>query len=183
MDVENNTENKSVESSSEFVSEKSEHSTAFGIFLIILGLVSMLVPSLVTFSAQLILGIVLIFQGVFYLYKIIANQYRESTFIPGVLSALAILAGVLMLFNPIDSIISITVIIAIYFIVNGIMRFVDMFRSTGTGKKWYANLFQGILFIVFGFLVLSSSVMSSTIVIGFLLGILLIIEGITALKS
>ena len=89
---------------------------------------------------------------------------------------LAVLAGLLILVNPLFGLASLTLMLAIYFVVEGIMVAMLGFKLK-PAKGWGWTLFSGVVTFFLGGLIWSQWPISGVWAIGTLLGIHLIFDG------
>jgi uncharacterized membrane protein HdeD (DUF308 family) len=95
------------------------------------------------------------------------------------LSILAIIAGILLIADPLAGVASLTLIIGIYFFVDGIFRVILAFQLKPS-RHWSWVLFNGIAMIILGILIWSQWPFSAVWVLGVLVGLGLLFSGIAA---
>jgi uncharacterized membrane protein HdeD (DUF308 family) len=148
---------------------------ALGILFIILGAVCVIGDVSATFATVLVFGWLLLVSGVFALI----HGFRTHTWSGFLLSLLSALfrgfTGYLLIRYPAAGAVSLTLILASFFIVGG------LFRAIGAGMlklpRWGWSVFSGIVSLVLGVMLLAQMPVSSIWFIGFAIGLDLIVDG------
>lgn len=156
------------------------HKTFFYIeaaLMIVAGLVAIFLPHIATLAAGLFLGWALIVVGILGLIGALSKLRSPGTVWVAISAVLAIVAGVVILVFPAQAIVSLTFILAIFFVVEGVSRlaFAWQIRHSG-GWGWVG--FSGLLGIALGIIIVAALPETSTWVLGLLVGINLLIYGI-----
>jgi uncharacterized membrane protein HdeD (DUF308 family) len=86
--------------------------------------------------------------------------------------------GIYLLMHPLLGVLSLTLLLAIFFVIEGIVEIVLYFNIHGTANAGWV-LFDGIVTLILGFLIWRRWPSSSVWVIGTLVGISLIFSGIS----
>jgi uncharacterized membrane protein HdeD (DUF308 family) len=149
-----------------------------GIVLIILGAAAIIVPQLATLTVELLIGWLLLFSGIAGLFTTFSVRPMPG-FWWSLLSALiAIAAGLVLLFWPISGMVSLTLVLIAFFIIEGIasIMFAAEHRNELPGS-WWAMLFSGIVDLVLAGLIFFALPSSAAWAIGLLVGINLIFGG------
>jgi uncharacterized membrane protein HdeD (DUF308 family) len=87
-------------------------------------------------------------------------------------------AGIFMLMHPLLGVVSLTLLLAIFFLVEGVVEIFLYFKIRGAANAGWV-LFDGIVTLILGFLIWRRWPSSSVWVIGTLVGISLIFSGIS----
>jgi uncharacterized membrane protein HdeD (DUF308 family) len=167
--------------SGERIQQNSGWAIVLGILMIVLGIIAIAAPVFTSFAANLVLGWLFIFAGIVQIiYAIQHHQRGSSLFISLLLSVLAIVAGVVLLVNPWAGVISLTLLVGIYFFVDGIFRVFLAFQLR-PNLRWGWVLFNGILMIILGILIWSQWPFNAPWVLGLLVGVGLLVNGLATL--
>ena len=151
---------------------------AEGIGLSLLGLAAMIVPALAGLFATVFLGWLFLVAGIFGL-AITLRARQAPGFGWALLSALAaILAGGVLLWNPLQGLITLTYVLTAFFLVDGILIIVLAIahRRELTGK-WEWMLVNGVIDIALAGIVISGLPGSLVWVLGLLVGVDLLFGG------
>lgn len=127
-------------------------------------------PSLVTIAV--IIGIFLLVDGVIDVILAIA-EHGEGRGLVAVLGVLSIIAGLILIKHPFDALAVLVIIVGIWFVVAGAVRFVTAFaQREGRG----ANIAIGVLDVIAGIVVLAWPDLSLK-TLAVLAGIVLVLRG------
>lgn len=150
--------------------------TVWGVVTMVLGIICMSIPLVVGSSVALIIGIVVLIAGVSRFWWGFKASGGERVFLL-VVGVLTTLCGVVMLANPMFTAGLLTVLLAIYFIADGIFEILGSF-SVRPEQGWGWLLFAGIVSLALGIMIWKQYPLSGLVAIGVLLGIKLIIAGL-----
>jgi len=149
-----------------------------GILAIIIGIIAIAVPQVASVSIAILVGILVIVLAVAWLFAAIGSGATGGWKVIGIiLSVLLLIGGLWILFNPIDATVGLTAVIAIVFIVMGVVRVVAAIGDTGGGGRGLLA-FGGILAILLGILIAADWPSSAAWAIGLLVGIQFLFDGI-----
>jgi uncharacterized membrane protein HdeD (DUF308 family) len=149
---------------------------ALGIGLIIAGIVALSDTALATLVSVTLLAWLLIFTGIFHA----VNWFRgreERSFWHLLSFVLDLIVGVLLLVDPGMGALTLTLVLAVFFIVGGVMRFVYAMSSSAPHRGW--AMLDGGISTLLGILLLAHWPVSGIWFIGFALGVALIFRGWT----
>ncbi|PSN19375.1 hypothetical protein C7271_07650 [filamentous cyanobacterium CCP5] len=152
-----------------------------GIFMIVLGIVAIFAPATTSLAAELVLGWLFIFGGIFQgIYAFQHNRRGSSLALNLVLAVIALIAGILLVANPLAGIVSLTLLVGVYFFIDGVLRVILAFQLKPL-PRWGWVLVNGILSIVLGILIWSQWPFNAVWLLGLLVGIGLLMNGLAAL--
>jgi uncharacterized membrane protein HdeD (DUF308 family) len=149
---------------------------ALGILMVILGMLAIGAPVVATIAVQFALGWILVVGGIAEgIHAFMAQGWRG--FLLELLSAILYLAvGILLLVNPVGGALALTVVLAIFLIVEGVFKIIMAMRVRDH-RGWGWLLASGILSLVLGVLIWSEWPASGLWVIGLLVGIQVLFTG------
>jgi uncharacterized membrane protein HdeD (DUF308 family) len=149
----------------------------FGVIAIILGILCLLAPGLTGISALTIVGFLVLAAGI---VRVIW-AFQAASFGRGLLmfaiGGLTLLCGIVLVANPLFASGVLTVLLAVYFIFDGISEIVGGIRQR-PGSGWGWMLFAGIVSILLGIMIWRQFPLSGVWAIGILLGIKLLFVGL-----
>jgi len=154
---------------------------AVGILIAIAGVLALVAPFAAGLSVAIAVAVLLVVSGVsrlFLAFKMGSFGHGLLMFVIGVLS---IVAGGYMLARPGMALATITIVLAAYFIVDGLFEIIWAFRLRPI-KGWGWTLFSGIVALILGVLIWQQFPVSGIWAVGTLAGIHLIFGG-TSLAS
>jgi uncharacterized membrane protein HdeD (DUF308 family) len=148
-----------------------------GILLIILGTFAISLPQFTTIAAGSVIGFVLLIGGLFKFFRTLKFKNEIRNFGLSMASGIiASLAGLYILANPIKGIYLLTILLAIYFLVDGTASVVMALQSKNN-KYWNLLLLSGIITFILAVLIISGLPYSALWALGLLVGINLITYG------
>ncbi len=149
-----------------------------GIVLVVLGLAAIIIPPLAGLAVTIWLGAIFLVGGI---VELVATLREHG--VPGygwaLLSGiLAIIAGLLLLWNPMQGLLTLTYVLIAFFIIDGIatIMYAIAHRRELTGR-WEWLLLNGIIDLVLAVIILSGMPGSAAWALGLLLGIDLVFAG------
>jgi uncharacterized membrane protein HdeD (DUF308 family) len=156
---------------------------AEGIVLLLLGIGAILIPQVATFAVAVFIGWALLLSGV---VGLITSFRMRST--PGfgwsLLSAvISIIAGIVLLASPVSGAVSITLILTVFLIFEGIASIMlALSHRNGFAGRWAMLLFSGVVDLILAAIIFAGLPGTAAWAIGLLVGINLVFGG-TALIS
>jgi uncharacterized membrane protein HdeD (DUF308 family) len=160
------------------VRKASGWSMVWGVAMFICGILAIALPLATSVGIVILFAWLILFAGVCHL--IFAFQsHGIGGFLWKVLLAIIYgLAGVYLLINPVLGVISLTLLLAVFLLIEGVVEIAFYFKIRGTANAGWV-LFDGIITLILGFLIWRQWPSSSVWVIGTLVGISLIFSGIS----
>jgi len=149
--------------------------TLVGVVIIVFGLIAMAMPAFVGTSVALLIGILVLLAGISRLVWAFRARGGERVFLL-LVGALTALCGALMIANPLFTGGVIAILLAIYFIVDGILEIMGGIRLRPE-RGWGWLLFAGIVSVALGVMIWRQVPLSGLVAIGVLVGIKLLLVG------
>ncbi len=151
---------------------------AEGIVLVILGLAAIVIPPLATFAVAILVGWLFLLSGVI---GLITTFWMRGA--PGFLwsllsAAIGIVAGILLLWSPVTGAISLTAVLVVFFVMEGvasIMYALDHRRDLPATWGWM--LVSGVVDLVLAAFIFAGLPASAAWAIGLLVGINMVFGG------
>ncbi len=147
-----------------------------GVFNVILGFVAIGSPWMAGTAAVIIIGSMLIISGIFemvHVFSVHGGKNRLVLFIGGLLG---LIGGGIILARPLLGLATLTLVLAMYFVVDGIMRIVGAFKlRPSSGWGWL--LINGVITFALGGLIWRSWPLSGVWAIGTLVGVRILMVG------
>lgn len=167
-----------LQSPSEAVHRVSTLSTLWGVLLIILGMIAVASPLMAAVAVNVVIAWLIVVAGIVHL--VVAFHTREAgSMIWRLLVGLAYMAfGIYLIARPAVGVASLTLVLASLFLVEGVLDIVLFFRArSAQGSSWL--LIDGIITLLLGGMIYAQWPSSSAWAIGTLVGVSLIISGVT----
>jgi uncharacterized membrane protein HdeD (DUF308 family) len=151
--------------------------TVFGVIAIILGILAMLMPGVTGVSVIYLLGGIVLGAGIVRMIWAFQAGGLGKGLLMFAIGLLTLLAGLALLAHPLFASGVLTIMLALYFILDGIGEIAAGFqRRPGDGWGWL--LFGGIVSIWLGMMIWGQFPLSGVWAIGILLGIKLFFIGL-----
>jgi uncharacterized membrane protein HdeD (DUF308 family) len=149
---------------------------ALGILMIILGVFAIGAPAVATVAVQLALGWILMIGGIAQGIHAFMVKGWGGFLLELLSAALYLVVGILLLVNPVEGALALTIVLAVFLIVEGIFKLIMAFRVRDH-RGWGWLLASGILSLILGVLIWAEWPASGVWVIGLLVGIQLLFTG------
>jgi uncharacterized membrane protein HdeD (DUF308 family) len=155
-------------------------STALSVLMIIAGVLAIALPLIAGVALTLVIGWMLIFSGALHLVYAWQGGHASAVVWEILLGLAYGIIGVYVLANPVAGLASLTVAVAIYLFVEGVLEFVLSFQLRSLpGRGWL--LLDGVITLVLAVMIVSTWPSSAAWVIGTLVGISMFFSGTTRL--
>lgn len=147
-----------------------------GVLLVIAGVLAIVSPVIASVAVVFLLGWILIVSGALQAIGLIGASHVPHFWLQLISAVLAALIGVLLLRSPESSLLVMTMLLIVYFMVEGLAK-VIFALTIRPFPNWGWVLASGFLGIVLSSLLWTNMPLSSEWLLGFMLGLLLISEG------
>jgi uncharacterized membrane protein HdeD (DUF308 family) len=158
--------------------ESFKWTMAFGIVLALVGVIGILAASFFTNLAVLVLGYLLIFGGALRGIDALRGRGKTATFARVLASILYVIVGGMLVASPKTGIIGLTLLVTILFFTEGI-SYIVMAVIYYPVKGWHWGVINGALTCGLGVLLLMGWPDSANWAIGMLIGVNLLIGGLS----
>ena len=158
-----------------------EHWKAFlfeGIVLALLGLAAMIVPPLASLATAIFLGWMFLITGVVGLFATYWARQMPGFWWSLFSAALAVLAGGMLLANPAQGVVTLTIVVGAYFLAEGVVTIMyALEHRRELSERWGWLVMSGIMDLVIAFIIVAGLPETSQWAIGLLVGINLVLGG------
>jgi uncharacterized membrane protein HdeD (DUF308 family) len=162
--------------------DRSPWLTIEAIVLIILGVLAIVFPLFAGIAVAVVIGWVFILSGVVGLISAIAGRQHAHLGWSIASAVIAVLFGLLLLLHPLFAAVAITLLIAAYFLFDGVTLIgLGLDQRKRGSLRWRWMVGAGVLDIVLAVLTVSLGAVGSAALIGIIVGIDLIIAGASLL--
>ena len=153
--------------------------TVWGVLTIILGILAMGSPLVTGMALAMLVGIALLISGISQtIYAFKGSSLGQGLLLRVLFGGITALAGLWAIGQPGMALGALTLFLAIYFVVDGVMTLVASSVVT-EGKGWV--IFNGLLTLVLGLMIWQEYPLSGVWAVGILVGIRLVFSGMTML--
>ena len=147
-----------------------------GGLMILAGILALVYPAISSVAVVFFIGWLLIFSGIFQGISLIGARHVPHFWLQLISVALFIVVGALFLRNPGESLLTLTLLLIVFFLIEGISK-VIFALTIRPFPNWGWVLVSGIVGILLAFYLWASIPVSAAWLLGVLLGIELICEG------
>lgn len=155
-------------------------SFAFGILLILGGIVAFLNPFIASLTVEAIAAATFLMAGAMQLWMALAGKDGTSQRVAaGLLGLLLVLFALALLLNPIAGLISLTLLVGAFFLAMGVMRIWMAFRLRHR-EGWFWMALAGFVSVLLGVLVFAAVPAGALGILGLFLGVELVASGASA---
>src|SRR5437588_10516858 len=168
----------SAETSVGAVRKASGWSMLWGILMFICGILAICLPLASSIGLVIVLAWLILFAGIAHLIFAFQSHSIGGVLWQVLLAIVYAIAGIYMLMNPLLGVLTLTLVLAVFFLFEGILEIVLYFRIRRIPYAGWV-LFDGIITLILGALIWAQWPSSSVWVIGTVVGIRLIFSGIS----
>jgi uncharacterized membrane protein HdeD (DUF308 family) len=155
-------------------------SIGLGILLLILGVIAICFPFASSLAAAIWVAWLLIIGGVLLLAHAFRVRHESGFWLKLLWAVIYLVAGILLLASPIGGVLTLTLVLAVLWIVEGGTAIVLAFRLK-PARPWGWILFDGIITLLLGLLIWIGWPGNAPWLLGLFLGISLLATGISVL--
>lgn len=149
---------------------------ALGICMVVLGIAAVVLPMVATLAIEVIIGWLLIIGGIVHAVHAFSAKQWGGSVINIMAAILYVVVGVLLLGHPVAGILTLTLILAAFFLVEGAFKIV-MALQMRSMPNWGWMFVSGLIALVLGVFIWMGWPATAAWVIGLLVGIDLIFGG------
>lgn len=147
-----------------------------GIVIVVFGLLAIMAPMMTGITVAVMVGFLLIAAGVLRTFYAFKAQTWGKGILRFLLGLLTLVAGLFMVIRPLTGVLSLTLLLAAYFFVDGICEIMEAFQIKPL-HGWGWMLFGGIVSVLLAFMIWRQWPFSGAWAIGILVGVKLLFAG------
>lgn len=147
-----------------------------GILVIVFGFMAIGAPLITGLSVTIVVGILITMTGISQIVHAFGLKFKQGLILKIIKGSLSVLVGVYLLARPLQGLMGITLLLGIFFIIDGISG-ISMAFHFRPAKGWGWILFTGITAVALGVLVFVEWPFSGVWLIGVMLGIRMLNAG------
>ena len=149
-----------------------------GAIMLALGFVSLSMPLLASFAVETMIGCLLLAVGLGSAFGAFsAMRSGDSPWQQAFMAVISVAAGVVFLTHPLAGVMTLSMLLSAYFLVDGVTKVVEYFRIREIGGSLWI-LLSGALGIILAFM-MWNNVLTGASMIGIVLGIDLVFSGMS----
>lgn len=151
-----------------------------GLVLAVLGILALASPAIAGTAVVYVIGGMLLLAGLFQVFAAWRSEGWADKVIPAIMGVLTVLAGAAVLAHPILGLKFLALMLAIFFIVDGVWKIVASF-SYRPAPGWLAVLLSGVVALALGGMIWKQWPLEGENAVGILVGVDLLATGIAFL--
>ncbi|HEV7756755.1 MAG TPA: DUF308 domain-containing protein [Mycobacteriales bacterium] len=151
-------------------------SVVLGALLVAAGVLGLIYVYVATITSAILFAWLLLLAGVAALADAWRRRGRDGFWASAITGALNLAAAVVIFWRPAESILALTMLVAVFLLVGGVLRVAGAVAGPVAGAGWMA--LHGIVDILLAVLILATLPVSSFYVLGTLLSVSLLVDGI-----
>jgi len=160
-----------------------EHWKAFlieGILLVILGLAAMILPPLASLAVTILLGWMFLISGIAGLALTFWARRMPGFWWSLVSAVLAVVAGIILLAQPVEGTLTLTIVVGVYFLAEGVATILyALEHRKELSERWAWLLTAGVMDILVAGIIIAGLPGSALWALGVLVGINMLFGGAT----
>ncbi len=166
-----------IESTTDKQISSSGWTNAIAVLMIVLGFIAIIFPFFATIATTLTFGWIFIFAGIAQIAYAFQSRGAGQVVWKLILGFLYFLSGIFVMMNPLEGAFAFTLVLGITIFVQGVIQVSLAFQMRRISSNWGWMLVSGIIGIMFGIFVWSSSPLIAAWLIGILIGTNLMFDG------
>jgi uncharacterized membrane protein HdeD (DUF308 family) len=151
-----------------------------GILYAILGCLAIAAPVISSLATAIFLGILFVAGGLTQLFRTSKTWGIEGSWIALFSAIISLIAGIIMIINPLVALWAITTILIIYFVLDGIAKCSICFKMYKTSHKFWM-LISALISFILAYMIFTGMPQISTWILGLFVGINMLFFGIMLL--
>jgi uncharacterized membrane protein HdeD (DUF308 family) len=149
-----------------------------GIILLILGILAVVIPPIATIAVEVLVGWLLLMSGIVGLIATLRMRGVPGFWLSLMSAVLGIVAGVVLLRWPLSGALSLTLILTVFLVIEGLVSILYAFEhKRELSGRWGAMLFSGLVDLLLAGIIFSGFPGTAAWAIGLLVGVNLVFGG------
>ena len=153
-----------------------------GIVLVVIGTLALILPMAAALAVEIILGWILLLAGITQVIHALRSKGSSRFWWEAGIGVLYCLVAFSLLLNPMQGLITLTLLLTILFIAEGIFKIILALKLRHA-STWPWLLVSGLLSCALGFIILSNISGNASWVLGMMLGINFVFAGWTLIQQ
>lgn len=154
-------------------------SITLSVFLIIAGLIAILLPPIMGLGVTLYIGWLLVLSGITHFFFAWKSHTAGAVLWEILVGLVYLVAGGYLILHPLAGLLSLTLFLAIYLIIEGVIEIILAFQITRSGRAWM--ILEGVVTLILAIMIWRTWPFSTIWAIGTLVGISMLFSGISRL--
>jgi uncharacterized membrane protein HdeD (DUF308 family) len=156
---------------------------AQGIVMMVLGFLAVVVPILATLAVEIFVGWLFFVAGLFRAVWVWRSRQTPGFAWSFLAAVLAIVLGVILIVRPLAGILTLTMLLVAFFVIEGIASIVGAIEHRQHLRSWGWVLFSGIIDLLLAYFIWAGWPSSASWAIGLLVGINMLFLGLSLVMT
>ena len=156
---------------------------AEGIVMMILGLLAIAVPEVATLAITIFIGWLFFVGGIFRTISVLQHRAMPGFAWSLLTAVLAIVLGLILILRPISGVLTLTIALAAFFVIEGISAILLALEHRRHLPSWGWVLFSGLVDLLLAYLIWDGWPSSAGWAIGLLVGINMVFVGLSLIMT
>jgi uncharacterized membrane protein HdeD (DUF308 family) len=156
---------------------------AQGIVMMVLGFLAVAVPNVATLAVEIFVGWLFFIAGIFRAVSVWHSRQMPGFGWSLLTAVLAIVLGLVLILRPLAGVLTLTMVLVAFFIVEGIASIIGAIEHRQHLRSWGWVLFSGIIDLLLAYLIWAGWPSSAAWAIGLLVGINMIFLGLSLVMT
>ena len=154
-----------------------------GIVMMVLGLVAIAVPEVASLAITILIGWLFFIGGIIRTISVVQHRNMPGFGWALATSLLAIVLGLVLLFRPVAGVLTLTLALVVFFVLEGISAILLAIEHRRHLSSWGWILFSGLVNLLLAFLIWDGWPSSAGWAIGLLVGINMVFVGLSLIMT
>ncbi len=163
------------------ISQNTRQVKLAGWILVVLGIVAVIFPVVATLAVELLVAWLILFAGLAQIIFALGHRGTKNFWLNIVFGFTSALFGLVMAAMPVVGVVSLTSLMAAWFIISGTYKFLAAFQIR-PAPEWFWMLINGVITVVLGYYIVVKFDTSVAWILGLFFGIDAIFGGSTLLS-
>lgn len=156
---------------------------AEGIVMLVLGLLAIAVPEVASLAIAILIGWLFFIGGIFRTLSVLRHRDMPGFAWSLLTAVLAIVLGLVLLFRPIAGVLTLTIALVVFFVVEGVAAILLAIEHRRHLPSWGWVLLSGLVDLLLAFLIWDGWPSSAGWAIGLLVGINMVFVGLSLIMT
>jgi uncharacterized membrane protein HdeD (DUF308 family) len=156
---------------------------AEGIVMLVLGLLAIAVPEIASLAIAILIGWLFFIGGIFRTLSLLQHRGMPGFAWSLLTALLAIVLGVILLFRPIAGVLTLTIVLVAFFIIEGVAAILLAIEHRRHLPSWGWVLLSGLVDLLLAYLIWDGWPSSAGWAIGLLVGINMVFVGLSLIMT
>jgi uncharacterized membrane protein HdeD (DUF308 family) len=156
---------------------------AQGIVMMVLGFLALALPNIATLAIEIFVGWLFFIGGIFRAVSVWHSRQAPGFAWAMLTAVLSVLLGLILIFRPLAGVLTLTMVLVAFFIVEGIASIIGAIEHRQHLRSWGWVLFSGIVDLLLAYLIWQGWPSSASWAIGLLVGVNMLFLGLSLVMT